>query len=112
MTAQAGGGRTARVHRITSESEVLVELGLDGTGRTDIATGVPFYDHMLSQLGPGYRQGGYARAIMEDVLAWFDHRGRARVDLGASPDGQGLCWSLGFHDHPDPPSAGQARLDD
>jgi imidazoleglycerol-phosphate dehydratase len=43
--------RTARVQRVTKESDVLVELDLDGTGATDVATGVPFYDHMLSQLG-------------------------------------------------------------
>ncbi len=43
--------RTARVERITKESEVLVELNLDGHGLVDIATGVPFFDHMLSQLG-------------------------------------------------------------
>jgi len=30
---------------------VLVELDLDGTGRTEIVTGVPFYDHMLTALG-------------------------------------------------------------
>jgi imidazoleglycerol-phosphate dehydratase len=39
------------VERKTKESEVLVELDLDGSGTTDIETGVPFYDHMLSQLG-------------------------------------------------------------
>jgi imidazoleglycerol-phosphate dehydratase len=43
--------RRARVERKTKESEVLVELDLDGTGTTDVSTGVPFYDHMLSQLG-------------------------------------------------------------
>lgn len=43
--------RTARVERSTKESSVVVELDLDGTGNTDIVTGVPFYDHMLSQLG-------------------------------------------------------------
>ncbi len=43
--------RTARVQRVTKESDVLVELDLDGTGATDVETGVPFYDHMLSQLG-------------------------------------------------------------
>ena len=46
-----GPARTSRVHRATKESEVLVELDLDGTGQADIATGVPFYDHMLAQLG-------------------------------------------------------------
>ncbi|MCK0116585.1 imidazoleglycerol-phosphate dehydratase [Isoptericola sp. CG 20/1183] len=43
--------RTARVERTTSESSVVVELNLDGTGRTDISTTVPFYDHMLTALG-------------------------------------------------------------
>jgi imidazoleglycerol-phosphate dehydratase len=43
--------RKARVERKTKESQVVVELDLDGTGTTDVATGVPFYDHMLSQLG-------------------------------------------------------------
>ncbi|WP_230976401.1 MULTISPECIES: imidazoleglycerol-phosphate dehydratase HisB [Georgenia] len=45
------GTRTARLERTTSESSVLVELDLDGTGRTDISTTVPFYDHMLTALG-------------------------------------------------------------
>lgn len=43
--------RTARVERATSESTVLVELDLDGTGATEISTTVPFYDHMLTALG-------------------------------------------------------------
>lgn len=45
------GRRTARVERTTSESSVVVELDLDGTGRTEISTSVPFYDHMLTALG-------------------------------------------------------------
>jgi imidazoleglycerol-phosphate dehydratase len=45
------GARTGRVERITKESSVLVELDLDGTGRTEISTGVPFFDHMLTALG-------------------------------------------------------------
>jgi imidazoleglycerol-phosphate dehydratase len=43
--------RNARVERSTKESQVEVVLDLDGTGTTDIATGVPFFDHMLGQLG-------------------------------------------------------------
>jgi imidazoleglycerol-phosphate dehydratase len=43
--------RNARVERSTKESQVEVELELDGIGTTDVATGVPFYDHMLAQLG-------------------------------------------------------------
>jgi imidazoleglycerol-phosphate dehydratase len=40
--------RTARIERQTSESKVLVELDLDGSGRHDVSTGVGFYDHMLA----------------------------------------------------------------
>ncbi|MCD4526364.1 imidazoleglycerol-phosphate dehydratase HisB [Nocardioides sp. cx-173] len=42
--------RTARIERQTSESKVLVEVDLDGTGRHDISTGIGFYDHMLTAL--------------------------------------------------------------
>ena len=40
--------RTARRTRSTSESTVEVEVNLDGTGRSDIDTSVPFFDHMLT----------------------------------------------------------------
>lgn len=43
--------RTASIERVTKESSVQVWLDLDGTGIVDIDTGVPFYDHMLAQLG-------------------------------------------------------------
>ena len=43
--------RSAQVERVTRETKVSVELELDGSGITDIATGVPFFDHMLAQLG-------------------------------------------------------------
>lgn len=41
-------GRTARIERKTSESHVVVEVDLDGTGAHEISTGVGFYDHMLT----------------------------------------------------------------
>ena len=43
--------RTATVKRTTKESDVSVELDLDGTGQSSCETGVPFYDHMIAQLG-------------------------------------------------------------
>ncbi len=43
--------RTARVERTTKESSVLVEINLDGNGNVSVDTGVPFFDHMMSQLG-------------------------------------------------------------
>lgn len=42
--------RTARIERATSESQVVVEVNLDGAGRHEISTGVGFYDHMLTAL--------------------------------------------------------------
>ncbi|MBN9103511.1 MAG: imidazoleglycerol-phosphate dehydratase HisB [Propionibacteriaceae bacterium] len=42
--------RVAVVERSTSESQVRVELNLDGTGRSHVSTGVGFYDHMLTAL--------------------------------------------------------------
>ena len=48
--------RSARVQRTTKESDVLVELDIDGTGVTDVETGVPFFDHMLAQIG---KHGGF-----------------------------------------------------
>src|SRR5215469_1367972 len=47
--------RSARIERLTGETEVLVELNLDGAGLVKSETGVPFFDHMLAQLG---RHGG------------------------------------------------------
>ena len=46
-----GATRTSRIERGTTESSVLVELDLDGSGTTEISTGVPFFDHMLTSLG-------------------------------------------------------------
>jgi imidazoleglycerol-phosphate dehydratase len=42
--------RYGRIERTTKESSVLVEIDLDGTGSTDVQTGIGFYDHMLAQL--------------------------------------------------------------
>ena len=42
--------RTATIERSTKESEVLVEVNLDGSGTSQVETGVPFFDHMLAQL--------------------------------------------------------------
>jgi imidazoleglycerol-phosphate dehydratase len=58
--------RVAERRRDTKETRIEVRLDLDGTGVTEVDTGVPFYDHMLAQLG---RHGG------------FDLRVSARGDL-------------------------------
>jgi imidazoleglycerol-phosphate dehydratase len=43
--------RISRVERTTRESSVVVEIDLDGAGKVDVSTGVPFYDHMLTAFG-------------------------------------------------------------
>ena len=44
------GNRTATIARTTKESSIELTLDLDGTGESDVSTGVPFYDHMLASL--------------------------------------------------------------
>jgi GNAT superfamily N-acetyltransferase len=51
---------------------------------------------------PDTRRRGYARACMEELLAWFRERGARRVHLTASPDAEPLYASLGFAPKPDP----------
>ena len=62
MSAQRINGnlRAATVSRITGETNISIELNLDGTGSNEVTTGLPFFDHMLSQLG---RHGGFDLTI-------------------------------------------------
>jgi imidazoleglycerol-phosphate dehydratase len=48
--------RTARRERTTKETSIRLTIDLDGTGITQVSTGLPFYDHMLEQIG---RHGGF-----------------------------------------------------
>lgn len=47
--------RLATKKRVTKETSIDVRVEVDGSGEVDVATGLPFFDHMLSQLG---RHGG------------------------------------------------------
>ncbi|MDP4938475.1 MAG: imidazoleglycerol-phosphate dehydratase, partial [Verrucomicrobiales bacterium] len=40
--------RRSTISRRTGETDIQLELGIDGTGRSTISTGVPFFDHMLT----------------------------------------------------------------
>jgi len=62
--------RAGRVHRKTTETDVLVELTLDGQGRSQVETGLPFFNHMLAQVA---RHG------------LFDLTIRAKGDLEVDP---------------------------
>ncbi len=48
--------RIAHRSRVTKETSIDIRLDLDGTGRTEVTTGLPFFDHMVDQLG---RHGGF-----------------------------------------------------
>src|SRR5690606_32979440 len=64
--ADAVSERRARVgtrSRVTKETSIEVRVDLDGSGTTDCRTGIPFYDHMLDQLG---RHGGFDLTVHAD----------------------------------------------
>jgi imidazoleglycerol-phosphate dehydratase len=52
--------RSATRSRVTNETSIEISIDLDGNGVTDVSTGIPFYDHMLDQLG---RHGGFDLAV-------------------------------------------------
>lgn len=72
--------RKAQVERKTSETEVRVELCLDGSGRTEVDTGIPFLDHMLGQL---------ARHGLLDLNVWA--KGDLQVDFHHTVEDLGIC---------------------
>ena len=54
--SEAVGERRAERKRSTKETSIAVSLDVDGSGRVEVSTGLPFFDHMLEQLG---RHGGF-----------------------------------------------------
>jgi ribosomal protein S18 acetylase RimI-like enzyme len=83
-------------------------LAACGVGLTDQRLPSPYnptgsVGHILGVVtDPAYRKRGHAKAVMRELVRWFDERGTARIDLNASPDGMPLYEGLGFTLHPDP----------
>jgi len=72
--------RTARIERKTSESHVVVEVDLDGSGTHDISTGVGFYDHMLT---------AFARHSLIDLTVRSD--GDLHIDAHHTVEDTAIC---------------------
>ena len=63
------GERTAEVKRATNETDIYVKVNLDGSGQTDISTGIGFFDHMLEQIG---RHGMIDLTVKAHGDLWVD----------------------------------------
>ncbi len=73
--------RTAHVRRETGETRIDLAIDLDGTGRADVATGVGFFDHMLTLL---------AKHSLIDVTVKAD--GDLHVDAHHTVEDVGICY--------------------
>jgi imidazoleglycerol-phosphate dehydratase len=71
--------RTAEVTRETKETQIRVLIDLDGSGRTEVSTGVGFFDHMLDSFG---RHGGFDLKI--------ETRGDLHIDMHHTVEDTGI----------------------
>lgn len=82
--------RTALVHRVTGETDVTVELNLDGQGQCSAKTGIPFLDHMLHQIS----SHGLIDLEVEAQGDWEIDDHHTNEDVGITL-GQALAKALG-----------------
>lgn len=72
-------------HRITKETDVEIDLVVDGSGRASATTGIPFFDHMLEQLG---KHGGFDLDVRSS--------GDLDVDLHHTVEDTGIVLGTAF----------------
>src|SRR5262245_65182091 len=77
---EAESGRQARVERITKETQITLQLGVDGAGAAKVETGIPFFDHMLE---------AWAKHGLMDLAV--DAKGDLEVDLHHTVEDVGIC---------------------
>ena len=77
--------RRATIERATSETEIALTLALDGEGATSVATGVPFFDHMLEAFG---RHGLFDLEV--------EAEGDLAVDAHHTVEDVGICLGQAF----------------
>lgn len=82
--------RTAQRQRQTKETSISIDLDLDGHGETHVETGLPFYNHMLDQLG---RHGGFDLTVKADGDLHID--AHHTVEDTAIVLGEALAEALG-----------------
>ena len=79
------GDRTAEVVRETKETRIRVRIDLDGTGKTEIATGIGFFDHMLDSFG---RHGGFDLQV--------ETQGDLHIDMHHTVEDTGIVLGQAF----------------
>lgn len=77
--------RTAEINRITAETRISLTLDLDGTGHSNIETGVGFLDHMLTLFA---RHGRFDLTVV--------CKGDTQVDAHHSVEDIGICLGMAF----------------
>jgi imidazoleglycerol-phosphate dehydratase len=87
MSGGQGQPRQARVERRTRETEVVLELGLDGTGQAKVETTIPFLNHMLE---------AWSKHALIDLTV--EARGDTEVDLHHTVEDVGICLGRALKD--------------
>ena len=77
--------RTASVERNTNETQILIQLNLDGTGQSSLKTGLPFFEHMIDQI---------ARHGMLDLT--IDAKGDLEIDAHHTVEDVGITLGQAF----------------
>jgi len=77
--------RTATIRRKTKETNVALDLGLDGPGRVEVSTGIGFFDHMLDLVG---KHGALELGI--------EAKGDLEVDFHHTVEDVGICLGRGI----------------
>ena len=90
MSAERRGGqpeipRQARVERKTKETQIVLQLNLDGTGASTVETTIPFFNHMLE---------AWSRHGLMDLTV--EARGDTEVDLHHTVEDVGICLGRAF----------------